>query len=133
MQSDSGEALHVLSEIQFVIAGHKFSHNLHVVSGLNRNLIWGNDWMGKNGVRIYFDLKKLRVGNVDVPYKQDIHILSLVRVVKTKVLKPQTAEVLQVRMKDAPYFTGNAVRYFRRVYSAGARVVSNEYCRETKQ
>lgn len=59
LQSDSGE-VHVLgsSEIEFVIAGHKFSHNLYVVSGLNRNCIWENDWMDKNGVRIYFFILK---------------------------------------------------------------------------
>ena len=39
--------------------------------------------MSKNGVRIYFDLKKLRSGNMSVPYEQDIHIASLLRVNKT--------------------------------------------------
>ena len=64
--------------------------------------------MDKNGVRIYFDFKKLRIGNMYMPYEQDIHIASLVRIDETNVLKPQTAQMCQVKMEDVPYFEQGA-------------------------
>ena len=106
LQSVSGQSLDVKgkAEITFTVGDNSFSHQFYVVAGLSRNFILGNDWLDKNGVRIYFDLKKIRVGTVYIPYEQDIHIASIVRTTKTKVLKPQTATVCYVRMKDSPYF-----------------------------
>ena len=110
LQSVSGGALFVKgnTDLEFKV-GFFFFHTFQVVRGLNRNFILGTDWMSKNGVRIYFDLQKLRVGNLYVPYEQDIHIVSLLRVNKTTVLKPKTALICQVRMKDAPYFEQGAM------------------------
>ena len=75
LQSVSGEALFVKgsTDLEFKVGNQKCVHTFQVVRGLNRNFILGTDWMSKNGVRIYFDLQKLRVGNLYVPYEQDIH------------------------------------------------------------
>lgn len=40
------------------------SHVFYVVSDMNRNIILGRDWLVKNGVRLYYDLGCLRVGNI---------------------------------------------------------------------
>ena len=103
LQSVSGEALFVKgsTDLEFKVGNQTFVRR--------RNFILGTNWMSKNGVRIYFDLQKLRVGNLYVPYEQDIHIVSLLRVNKTTVLKPQTAQICQVRMKDVPYFEQGAM------------------------
>ena len=85
LQSVSGKALFVKgsTDLEFKVGNQKFVHKFQVVRGLNRNFILRTDWMSKNGVRIYFDLKKLRSENMSVPYEQDIHIASLLRVNKT--------------------------------------------------
>ena len=38
------------------------NHTFIVASGINKNVILGKDWLSKFGVRLYFDLQKLRVG-----------------------------------------------------------------------
>ena len=37
-------------------------HDFFVVKNLNRNAILGRDWLMQNGVRMYFDLGALRIG-----------------------------------------------------------------------
>ena len=60
--------------------------------------------MDKNGVRIYFYLKKLRVGSMYVPYQQDTDIAFLLRINNTTVVSPQIAQICQERIKNVPYF-----------------------------
>lgn len=53
---------------------------------LNRNFILGFDWLKKNNVRIYFDLKCLRInGKTYVNLEEIIHIASTVRMKTTKI------------------------------------------------
>lgn len=40
-----------------------------------RNVIFGCDWLFSNGVRLYFDLKFLRIKNVYVFLEEDVYIL----------------------------------------------------------
>ena len=68
---------------------------------INRNVILGRDWLVQNGVRLYFDLGFLQVGNSKVPLEEDIHIASLVRLKSNTVLKPQTASVCVGKVKDS--------------------------------
>ena len=60
LQSANGSSIRVLGaiDLNFKISGLKLTHNFIVVSNLNRNIILGRDFLVKNGVRIYFDLKK---------------------------------------------------------------------------
>ena len=106
IQSVSGDNLDVKgqTDLEFRVGEQKFCHSFYVVKGLNRNIILGSDWMDKEGIRILFDLKKVKVGNEYVPYEQDIHIASLVRAARNTVLKPQTARVCEVKIKDSAYF-----------------------------
>ena len=60
LQSVSGEALFVKgsTDLEFKVGNiKKKNHTFQVVRGLTRNFILGTDWMSKNGVRIYFDLR----------------------------------------------------------------------------
>ena len=68
---------------------------------INRNVILGRDWLVQNGVRLYFDLGFLQVGNSKVPLEEDIHIAPLVRLKSNTVLKPQTASVCVGKVKDS--------------------------------
>ena len=47
--------------VQFCIGGTDMSQDFYVIRDLNRNLILGLDWLKQNNVRIYFDLKCLRI------------------------------------------------------------------------
>ena len=55
-----------------------------MVRDLNRNMILGLDWLKSNSVRIYFDLKSLRInGKTYVNLEKDIHVASTVRMKHT--------------------------------------------------
>ena len=77
-------------------------HEFFVSPSINRNFILGRDWLIQNGVRLYFDLRLLRIGETAVPLEEDILIASLVRSRSKLLFKPQTATVGKV--KDAPGF-----------------------------
>lgn len=63
LQSANGTQLRVdgCVNVQFRIGGTDLSQDFYVVRDLNRNLILGLDWLKQNNVRIYFDLKSLRI------------------------------------------------------------------------
>ena len=52
---------------------------LCVVRYLNRNLILGLDWLKQNNVRLYFDLKCLRINGKHYVNLEDVHIASTYR------------------------------------------------------
>ena len=53
------------------------SQDFYVIRDLNRNMILGLDWLKTHNVRIYFDLKCLRInGKHYVNLEEDIHIAS---------------------------------------------------------
>ena len=78
-----------LSHLQVQIGNQSTPHNFIVVRNLNRNIILGRDWLRQNGVRMYFDLGALRIGEEYVALEEDIHISSIVRLAQRVVLKPQ--------------------------------------------
>ena len=47
--------------VQICIDGTEMSQDFCVIRDLNRNLKLGLDWLKQNNVRIYFDLKCLRI------------------------------------------------------------------------
>ena len=70
------------------------SQDFYVIRDLNRNFILGLDGVKQNNVRIYFDLKCLRInGKHYVNLEEDIHIAPTVRMKKTCLIKPQTAMI----------------------------------------
>ena len=79
------------------------SQDFYVIRDLNRNLILGLDWMKQNNVRIYMDLKCLRInGKHYVNLEEDIHIASTVRMKRTCLIKPQTAMICYGKVTDNP-------------------------------
>ena len=57
----------------------------------------------QNNVRIYFDLKCLRVnGKHDANLEEDIHIASAVRKKKACLIKPQTAMICYGKVRETP-------------------------------
>jgi hypothetical protein len=49
------------------------SHVFYVVANMNRNIILGRDWLVQIGVRLYYDLGCLRVGNIYTNLEEDIY------------------------------------------------------------
>ena len=89
--------------VQICIGGTEMSQDFYVIRDLNRNLILGLDWLKQNNVRIYFDLKCLRInGKHYVHLEEDIHIASTVRMKKTCLIKPQTAMICHGKVRENP-------------------------------
>lgn len=109
LQSGSGNSLSVdgCVNIPFVIGGIQTNHLFYVVSDMNRNLILGRDWLTQNGVRLYYDLGCLRIGKSYVPLVEDIHIASIVRMMRTLTVPPQTATVCSCVVRSSPDLPSN--------------------------
>ena len=72
--------------VQICIGGTEMSQDFYVIRDLNRNMILGLDWLKEHNVRIYVDLKCLRInGKHYVKIEEDIHIASTVRMKKKHV------------------------------------------------
>ena len=79
------------------------SQEFYVIRDLNRNLVPGLDWLKNNNVRLYFDLKCLRInGKHYVNLEEDMHIASTVRMKKTYLIKPQTAMICKGKVRENP-------------------------------
>ena len=105
LQSANGTELKCDGSItlQICIGGTEMSQDFYVIRDLNRNLILGLDWLKQNNVRIYFDLKCLRInGKNYVNLEEDIHIASTVRMKNTCLIKPQTAKICYGKVRENP-------------------------------
>ena len=100
LQSITGQSLKVDScvTLPLKIAGIKIEHTFVVVPEINRNIILGRDFLQQNQVRLYFDLKKMRIKNNYVDLEEDSHIASLVRLKRKVVLRPQTMAVCPAKL-----------------------------------
>lgn len=89
--------------VKICIGGTEMSQDFYVIRELNRNLILGLDWLKANDVRIYMDLKCIRInGKHYVNLEEDIHIASTVRMKKTCLIKPQTAVICYGKVRENP-------------------------------
>ena len=89
--------------VQICIGSTEMSQDFFVIRDLNRNMILGLDWLKKHNVRIYFDLKYLRInGKHYVNLEEDIHIASTVRMKTTCLIKPQTAVICYGKVRENP-------------------------------
>ena len=105
LQSANGTELKCDSciTVQICIGGTEMSQDFYVIRDLNRNLILGLDWLKQNNVRIYFDLKCLRInGKHYVNLDEDIHIASTVRMKKTCLIKPQRDMICYGKVRENP-------------------------------
>ena len=96
LQAVSGGKLQVDGCVTFTFKlwGQKLSPKFYVVEGLNRNVIFGRDWIIENKVVLYFnELCSMKVGQVYVPLEEDLHISALVRASNTVVIKPHTTVI----------------------------------------
>jgi hypothetical protein len=110
LQSAGGDSLEIdgCINITLKIGGTEMSQMFYVVRNLNRNLILGTDWLIQNGVRIYFDLGCLRIGDKTyVNLEQDIHVSSIVRTKYSTVIKPQTTKICYGKVKHNPDLESN--------------------------
>ena len=102
LQSVNGASINCIGcvKIPFMIGNIKLEQEFFVVTDMNRNVILGQDWLSKHGVRFYHDLKCLRIYNTYVPLTvEDVHIASILRNCNKKVLKPQTKNIWWVKAR----------------------------------
>lgn len=66
-----------VAKISFIIGGNSVVQDFYVTRSMSRNVILGRDWLLSNGVKLYFDLKSLRIKNAYVPLEEDVHISSV--------------------------------------------------------
>ena len=101
LQSVNGASINCIGcvKIPFMIGNIKLEQEFFVVTDMNRNVILGQDWLFKHGVRVYYDLKCLRIYNTYVPLQEDVHIASILRNCNKKVLKPQTRNICWVKAR----------------------------------
>ena len=104
LQSANGTELKCDGSItlQICIGGTEMSQDFYVIQDLNRNLILGLDWFKQNNVRIFFDLKCLRINGKHYVNLEDIHIASTVRMKNTCLIKPQTAKMCYGKVRENP-------------------------------
>ena len=101
LQSANGTELKcdVCITVQICICGTEMSQVFYVIRDLNTNL----DWLKQSNVRIYFDLKCLRInGKHYVKLEEDIHIASTVKMKKTCLIIPQTAMICYGKVRENP-------------------------------
>ena len=94
MQSANGSELKCdgYISVQVCIGSTEITQDFYVIRELNRNMIFGLDWMKQNNVRIFMDLKCIRINRKHyVNLQEDIHVASTVRMTNTCLIKPQTA------------------------------------------
>ena len=79
------------------------SKDFYMIRDLNRNLILGLNWIKQNNVRIYMDLKCLRIhGKHYVNLEEDIHIAYSIRMKRTCLIKPPTAMICYGKVRENP-------------------------------
>ena len=103
----NGGPLHIkgVTELNFKLGEEMFTHTFYVVTNLFRNCLLGNDFLEKEGAVINLQIMKLRINKAYVNLENDVHIATVVRSVKTVILRPNTATVLEVKAKSSPYFS----------------------------
>ena len=64
LKSVNGDKIEVKGaiDLSFKVGQNMLQHKFHVVKGINRKVFLGKDWLLHNGVRLYFDLCRLKVG-----------------------------------------------------------------------
>ena len=91
--------------VQFCIGGTELSQDFYVIREMNRNLILGLDWLKKSNVRIYMDLKCIRIDGKHYVNLEDIHIATTVRTTRDCLIKLQTAVVCYGKVREKSRFT----------------------------
>ena len=106
LQSVSGESLKVTgcADIAFVIGGIRLTHNFFIVEDMNRNAILGRDFLTTNGVRLYYDMKKMKIKDAFVDLEEDSHIASIMRLHHDLTMKPHSINLVSATLKRGPYY-----------------------------
>ena len=106
LQSVNGEQIQTkgTARIPFKIGKLKLEYTFHIVDQINRCCILGRDWLVDNGVRLYYDINKLRIKGIYVDLEQDIHIASILRAQQTLTLEPNSVIITHSKLKPTDYF-----------------------------
>ena len=101
LQSVNGDQIQTkgTARIPFKIGKLKLEYTFHIVDQINRCCILGRDWLVDNGVRLYYDINKLRIKGIYVDLEQDIHIASILRAQQTLTLEPNSVIITHSKLK----------------------------------
>ena len=91
------------------------SQDFYVIRELNRNMILSLDWLKDKNVRIYMDLKGIRInGKHYLNLEEDIHIASTVIMKHTCLIKPKTAVICYGRLgRIQIYLWDNLMKFLK--------------------
>ena len=105
LQTAGHTSLNALGSINLdiKIGGAEMTQQFIVVRELNHNIILGLDWMKQNSVRMYFDLRLMRIqGKHYCKLEEDIHIARTVRMQHNVVLKPNSGTICYGKVREHP-------------------------------
>ena len=99
LSAAEGSPLKVLGYIKYKIkiGQEPIEYPFIVVSGLNRNIILGRDFIYKNRINFYSDLKQIKIKGSYVPLSNDNEINNITRLAASITLKPNTSYLLNMR------------------------------------
>ena len=95
LQSVKGDCIDVdgCALIEYEIGKEKQEYEFFIVPQMNRNIIFGKDWLKQFGLCIYYDIRCIRVCKSYIKLEEDLHISSIARLTTETIRKPQSGEV----------------------------------------
>ena len=85
------------TKLRIKIASEYIDYFFIVVQNLSRSFILGRDFLYKNKVNFYTELKQIKINGVYVPLANDTEICSVSRLSRDVTLKPFTSCVVNMR------------------------------------
>lgn len=118
LRTANGSSLEVegVARLRMRIGGYSIYQDFFVVKNLNRSVILGRDWLSQNGVRMYFDLGAIKLGNEYIALEEDARISALVRLAGKITLRPQH---LHTCMAQVGFKNGQGLEYEIEQISSG--------------
>ena len=102
LQTVNGNPLIPLGRVSlsFRVGTEKVEHSFLVVDDINKNIILGRDFCTRQGVRLYYDLNRMRVGKSYIPLEEDGHYTHQIRAARKIILRPREGIVVRGKVSD---------------------------------
>ena len=87
------------TKLRIKIASEYINYFFIIVQNFSRSFILGRDFLYRNKVNFYTDLKKIKINGVYVPLANDTEICSVTRLSNSITLKPFTSYTVNMKAK----------------------------------
>ena len=85
--------------IEYEIGKEKQEHEFFIAPQMNRNIIFGRDWLKQFGVHMYYGTGCIRVGKSYIKLEENLHISSTARLMTEIIKNPQSGKVCLCKVK----------------------------------